>query len=150
MTTRELIAGPELDLLIAEKVFHLPEAQMGHLFYWYTPANCGYTAESGSQREPSDKLAAIWRARQPSRQLSGGMGWEEVPHYTTDIGAAWPIADKFQMIVWKCLGKWCAKIAEPAYEIDIDWVDCGPADAVSDRAPHAICLAALKAVEATT
>ena len=61
-------------------------------------------------------------------------------HYSTDIKAAWNLAERFRLCVvpWHD-GKWTA-VKEGEILIDGDWNS-------AKTAPHAICLAALSIVE---
>lgn len=87
-------------------------------------------------------------ARKPGRKLDAlvaekCMGWsiprmlgKEMPYWSTDIAAAWPLAVKYQMNI-----EWAG---------DLGWqvrtFDQGSSDwCLASTAPHAICLAALAA-----
>lgn len=112
----DLKPGRELDALVAEKV-------MGWSldgYFWY----CG------------DK---------PTRYKSGLFEDEFSP--STDIAAAWEVVEKLNLISWNRVlaktsdGRWCTAVFS---EMDQD--HCCEYDTIAESAPHAICLAALKAV----
>lgn len=73
-----------------------------------------------------------------------------VPHYSTDIATAWEVVDKVLSMPHTEFhldydGEWNAQ-----FRIDVtdrQYTDCY---SYSKSAPHAICLAAIKAVEAIT
>ena len=73
------------------------------------------------------------------------VGQQEVKRYSTDIAAAWEVATKLKMTVSHSGEKWEAYSWEDAINHKIEY---GQPTAVSNSAPHAICLAALKVVEA--
>lgn len=60
-----------------------------------------------------------------------------IPHYSTDISAAWEVVEKFGRfdLILNGSGAWCA-------EFYGSWDR-----SFGDSAPHAICLAALKAAQ---
>ncbi len=66
------------------------------------------------------------------------------PHYSTDIAAAWEVVEKFQAEDFDVRVGFC-RWRDDGRVGWLAWV--GKADALADTAPHAICLAALKAVE---
>ena len=75
-----------------------------------------------------------------------------VPAYTTDIAAAWQVVEQLHGRLWfeiHCAG---GKRADDTFEVSVYtdyWEQTEPtAVAVAETAPLAICLAALKAVEA--
>jgi len=76
----------------------------------------------------------------------------KLPNYSTDIAAAWPIAEEFKLALIPSKNGWSAGPAEG--EIPLDVIDVDPAYlnagsafwAWASNAPEAICLAALKAV----
>lgn len=114
-------AGRELDALVAEKVMGWEPGPGGiHLF--------------PPKDEPNRKRFTRW---------NGEARVTEIPHYSTDIAAAWEVVEKlghkFQMFL-NTRGKWT--------EADfVHWPDNlkGYVAASADTAPLAICLAALKA-----
>jgi hypothetical protein len=126
-------AGRELDALIAEKV-------MGCNVYCVDP-NYNY-------KDP----AKMWRCDCPGANSIGDRphaddGFDgEIKPYSTDIAAAWKVVEKMreshQWIRIECFdGKWEAGPVEVCGE---DYIDNNVESLVS--APHAICLAALKAI----
>lgn len=70
---------------------------------------------------------------------------DQVPRYSTDIAAAWEVAEKFENVSVVRInandGQWYA-------ELDGKTNDYRRSIAFASTAPHAICLAALKAVGA--
>ncbi len=125
-------AGRELNILVAEKVMHLEVAKnksgskMGG--YYYTIG------------EP------VWHDIQGDMQLAN-----PVPPYSTDIAAAWQVVEKLYWLnkneptILQIYGPLC-----DGYEVDVilEHHD-GPipvGSVIKESAPHAICLAALKAV----
>lgn len=68
----------------------------------------------------------------------------EIPHYSTDTGAAWEVVEKFPHFY---LFRWIAGGPMPGqWECRFSDTDDGTKIVWADTAPHAICLAALKAV----
>lgn len=67
--------------------------------------------------------------------------WHNIPYYSTDIAAAWTVVEKIK-------SKDRAIFFELVNSVNYKW-ECqiGGGNAEADTAPHAICLAALKAVE---
>lgn len=118
-------AGRELDALIAEKVMGWPPK----------PAHAGWQGDVvPSLADPK------WVQAGPDR------GWEMVflPNYSTDIAAAWKVVEKmretpkpFFSLAWYISGRWGAAFLGH---------DDGTDAEMADTAPHAICLAALRAV----
>jgi hypothetical protein len=104
--------GRELDALVAEKVMG-----WGHSRYFKT--------------EDSSAVAAL-------KRLDGWNIWKDgkwafLPHFSTDIAAAWEVAEKVGCVIGRGSFGWIVKD---------DWTD---ADGIeTDSAPHAICLFALK------
>lgn len=66
-----------------------------------------------------------------------------VPHYSTDIAAAWDVVGKFDYL-YLFRGK---SMFDGKYECKLVGVDSFDFCAYGETAPHAICLAALKALE---
>lgn len=116
--------GPELDALVAEKV-------MG----------CSVVLSdlTGSKVCGCDiKVCGV-----DIRPHSGG--WFGVAPYSTSIEAAWEVAEKVRIGVlldWEEPGEYHATDKPMCHS-----EGCGPKCATAATAPHAICLAALKAVE---
>lgn len=110
--------GRELDRLIAEKVMGWKSNHGVHLF---PPAD-----------EPNRKRFQQW---------NGETMVTEIPHYSTDIAAAWEVKEEMRKRGWK----W--QLSENAWNL----FKTHPADpdaisVVGKSDSHAICLAALKAV----
>ena len=74
----------------------------------------------------------------PDRRL--GQGFDQLPKFSTDIAAAWEVMEKFESV----------NRVERRYYPTHWWCELGADiysfEAIGDTAPHAICLAALKAV----
>jgi hypothetical protein len=133
-------AGRELDALIAEKV-------MGENPVLQYPDRC---PECGGQM-PDSYMAFVHRMDNQTlggREQRSGIGCGHsvalTPHYSTDIAAAWEVVEKVYG-VWN-IGSmstgWRAQLFTPQGSF------CNKMT-VEDAAtaPHAICLAALKATE---
>ena len=128
MTTLE--PGPELDALVAEKV-------MG----WEVTRRDHPMLEGGEQvihaKDADGALrAVIWDIANYPRSL----WW----HPSTDITAAWEVVEK----VW---GNMAMRWDRPDGKVWVSGIPAGfwhkeVSEAVGETAPHAICLAALKAV----
>jgi hypothetical protein len=120
--SKELKPGRELDALVAEKV-------MGYkVTDWPTGKEFPIT---------SAIAAGVLSEFQQSR----------IPSYSTDIAAAWQVVDKMKSLgcfikVHNCdhRGEWGCWCTHPGRVLSESF-------AVEDTAPHAICLAALKAVD---
>jgi len=118
MDGKALKPGRELDALVAEKVMGWKKIK---------PPN------------PSFKLTWMWD------RLEGALieDAQLTPRYSTDIAAAWEVVGKFFKD-----GKQTAVLSRP-WLIPPDyyaWIQYGKR-CPGESAPHAICLAALKAVE---
>ena len=122
VTSGDLPAGRELDALIAEKVMHLFSEELGH--------NCdhhNYGPQMHCEACDRDTVNC------------------QIPPYSTSIAAAWEVVEKvlyprgwYLVPMPKTDGKdWGVFEGDDLFEV-----------AIGDSAPHAICLAALKAVEA--
>ncbi len=121
----ELEPGRELDALMAEHVMewvHIRTSQQGYGECWELPD--GTRLNTGSE-------------------VPGLIGWSP----STDIAASFEALGRFSprnfyvqvSFDQSCTGKWLVVI--------VSHVEDTPyADAIADTAPHAICLAALKAV----
>lgn len=101
--------GRELDVLVAEKAMGLEVKSEGR-----------YEVGPVYKTEPNAK---------------GFTGEESIPHYSTDITAAWQVVEKMGIYLDGHGTKWVA------------WSQ-GHKGIEASTAPHAICLAALKAVGA--
>lgn len=119
-------SGRELDLIVAERV-------MG----W---RGVGYPAPG---RHPD----GVYTGQELMGYPVGSHNWCEVPYYSTDTAAAWKIVENLNARGWRVevfstarvgvdvqISKW----GGPHHEGD--YADSAP------TAPHAICLAALRAV----
>lgn len=115
-------AGRELDALIAEKVF-------------------GFTiiTKSNGERYPVNPLTT--KDDPPDE-------WGHVKQYSTDIAAAWEIVSKFKALAVK-VGEKHPYCNEPwiSFTQNIEDGDYDFNTAFFNVSPHAICLAALKAIE---
>lgn len=120
---KPLPPGQELDALIAEKVF-------GRRAISRTVSVCSHFGKL-------DKTVAY---------LENG---REVPPYSTDIASAWSVVEKLGLSVVKEPRGWRVGDLDIGQDEDsegnlVDYVHWNKA-AFSKSAPHAICLAALKA-----
>jgi hypothetical protein len=119
----EMKSGRELDALIAEKVMGYPA------FAKQVLEQLG--AHLLGEGEHEHCLVC-------GRGIDGTL--ECLPYYSTDIAAAWEVVEKLRLAIAPGdEGGWIA--ASSAYHLD-----AGRAER-ADTAPHAICLAALKAAE---
>lgn len=125
--------GRDLDVLIAEKVMGVP-VRIEWAVTWTDERGrlATYTEEEVHARE---KCAAF-----RSRGLDAEVFSEpQAEPYSTDIAAAWTVAEK---------------VRSKGFTLSINeewivWFEAGPTvqhRAIADTAPHAICLAALKAM----
>jgi hypothetical protein len=117
--------GRELDALIAEKVMGIKHPITIH----------------------RDKTAYQWGSATDE--------WEFLPEYSTDIAAAWKVVEKLGLCVWPTEdAKWFAfqDRFDSSYgeEYWFGGENFLSRYVIADTAPHAICLAALKALEAKT
>ena len=133
MTVGEMVAGRELDALVAEKVMGL------------SPCHFAMRGAIG--------MNTVWQCQHAdqtpdfSRNCFDATG-ELGPHrYSTAIAAAWEVVEKFQHDGWAVEVDWC-----PAHEQGPCWFSelskTGP-DYYrdhADTAPLAICFAALEAI----
>jgi hypothetical protein len=118
--------GRELDVEIAQKVMGWERIQSGGMTWW----------ELGTYRAHPDSLT------------------NPLPHYSTEIATAWEVVNRVQLLkgcdfelnrlFWGSLTEWNARFGgistghgEGAYSLGTG---------MSRSAPHAICVAALKAV----
>lgn len=108
--------GRELDALIAEKVFGAVRTQEKFQGYVPIPGDPVYYSEV--YKYPTGVNYLI----DDPKNRHGMMGG--VPHYSTDISAAWEVVEKLNK----------------QYSFHLN------TKGSADTAPHAICLAALKAV----
>ena len=145
--TEILEAGPELNARVAVDVMHLEDVRLGVMAYWFNPIGCGYKAEPYRTDEMHrlSKDGWVYKAREPysGQQLQcHDSGYEAVPDYSTDWGAAGEVLEKLKqrgmyLGVWPGPDGYCIE----NYENGHDWVER------IATAPLAICLAALEAVK---
>lgn len=150
---RELTAGRELDALIAERV-------MGAQVSWWSlrlvdrpPMDVEwrhgcFTSDASLERmELGEVLVADDRGDMPMQQMLVGGEWENIPRYSTDIASAWKVVEKVdnRNSVAREMGvlTFCINRYDDGYTALVFNVG-----ATAETAPLAICLAALKAVEA--
>lgn len=73
---------------------------------------------------------------------------DKLPHYSTDIAAAWGVLEKFhypKIEFEHFIAKWICSISEPCtLSMTSGKIDRIEHCATAETAPHAICLAALK------
>lgn len=129
MRIDEMPAGRECDALIAEKVMGYTLSDLSLLAY------------------PKYKLFDI-----ESGEFSGYV--KEVPHYSTDIAAALPIAEKLKISLICSEDGWYAVVTEDVVhtcnrEPNVAKEVHGKYWALADTIPLAICRAALKALGVT-
>ncbi len=121
MNIDEMTAGRELDALVCELVM-------------------------GWRREPQWGLTTMGKPNKPSPEGTCSVTSEVVPHYSTDIAAAWEVVEKLCELDEFCLITYFGS----GGKVD-GWVCELMSDYKHDRmkaltAPLAICRAALKAV----
>jgi len=130
--------GTELDALVAEKV-------MGLDVEWNTETPCPYC--DSEMRYCGDR----------SRCTQCGE-WRYGPYkeYSTNMAAAWEVVEKLcnwdvgdNMLILMGQGPDPSNPDDPGnwWEAEINGIKIGKVKAKADTAPHAICLAALKAKE---
>jgi len=122
----EMKPGRELDALVAEKVMGWKDCKV----------------------HPDPKFAAAGLCGLKPNRLPNPIEWgiAPVPHHSTDIKAAWEVVEKLK-------GKELSHLTLTYWPVPDEW-SCEDAQnednpkigAVAKTAPHAICLAALKAV----
>ena len=121
----DLPAGRALDALVAERVMGCtPEAH--HMEKYSPTCGCKHRIHRNTREDLGDLLA----------------------DYSTDIGAAWEVGEKLGHKTFSLTGPedkepvtWCAEFG--SFQDAVFQAE----DAEADTAPHAICLAALKAVD---
>jgi len=128
-------AGRELDALVAEKVFGKESPK------WYTIVGDNEYDYGGiSSCSPGEGTLGwigpqqVFWPNQPSK------GIHACSHYSTDIAAAWEVVEKAS---GEGPHKWSITNEHDTWYVSAN----GVAEAEADTAPHAICLAALKAKE---
>lgn len=125
-------AGRELDALVAEKVMGYEVFRSDH-------------AEYVQGRDWADPGEPLYYPDGIERQAA------TVPEYSTDIAAAWPIAQKLGLaLVPQSDGDGFRWLATDVHAVNYsNVITVEPKDGTeysADTAPHAICLAALRAV----
>lgn len=113
----ELPSGLELDKLIAEKVLG-----------WYQDSDIGGPRAWWFEKEKSDEIMSS--GSYPSKEKALHLN-----HFSTDIKAAWDLAEKLRLCVVPWGGQWTATRQGQIF-VDGE-INMAP------TAPHAICLAAL-------
>ena len=91
----------------------LDDVRMGVLAYWFTPTDCGYTAEpqrlDGMHRMSKD--AWVYKARELDNRQQWhcrDSGYEVVPAYDTDPADALELLDWLAEEGWDFNIRWCA------------------------------------------
>ena len=123
--------GRELDVIVAEKVMGLKDVRK--ITDPMAQGAFGDILYSAEKPDPYPDNAGIWLGH-----------LTRVPSYSTDIAAAFEVWDKLNNKRWaleKCLDDRWSVFVELQYEGRVSI-------ATGESAPHAICLAALKAVGA--
>lgn len=130
MDVDTMCAGPELDVLVAEKVFGKPRHE-----WRFEPASRG--GNFMCSKCDACYCSPPWFLTKLPKLCEG-----EAKPYSTDIATAWEIVEKTNLFYGNALGR-----NSEGWEIFEDGQESGPT-IVSKiaTAPLAICLAALKAV----
>jgi hypothetical protein len=142
----EMKPGRELDALVAEKVMGwsrktITVAKQYHgQNEWDPPQTVSWGSDAIVQ---GNKVYTFDRDDQPTNA-------EEMPKYSTDIAAAWEVAEKLHKDSWR-LELVTSELLGPDMGGASARFACkaavrGHVTEHADTAPHAICLAALKAV----
>lgn len=122
-------AGRDLDALIAEKIMGF--IPLGH----------------GNYKTPEGKLLHMWGGWGMGGPIDPAETW--VPEYSTDISAAWEVLEKAKLLTYPNL-LFLYNDGENYCIGETNGVnDCIPPLAKAATAPRAICLAALKTLEAS-
>ena len=126
-------AGRELDALVAEKV-------MEQSVTWF-----GLGEDKSLMF--SDTIDRNEERRRRGEMLWGYPGGGDVPEYSTNMTAAWEVVDRMRADAWfvdledsssLTYGPWWCQFARSRYT--------AKGESTGQTAPHAICLAALKAL----
>jgi hypothetical protein len=136
--------GPELDVLVAEKV-------MGLDLSMFTKFD---EIINAIKREENPHLLGL-HAKRLTKLCSSGQTKTNraAPRYSTDIRAAWEVVEKVcedrSLIIFTGLGTTCVTNRDEfgEHEYLAGWGDGPLIDAIATTAPHAICLAALRACD---
>ena len=123
MRVEDMPAGPALDALVAEKVME---------FWWFSDSR-GFRMLI----EPITELENVC-------YTTGQGPFQRVPHYSTDIAAAWLVVEKMRDKGW-----YWAVYYFTTIEAAFTYAGLGSKAAQADIAPLAICRAALLAVGVT-
>lgn len=124
--------GRELDSLVAEKV-------MG--FRWWRSSQTGRRAIF-----PDDKVQPWFKeVASGDESFCSDHDWA-VPHYSTDIAAAWTVVKKLGDDGWSMNLEWKGSDRSYANTAEVSFSRSFVAHAVADTAPLAICLAAIRAI----
>ncbi len=119
--------GRELDALVAEKIFD---------------AAVSWDTYAGGNHPKSPRLSG---SECPSCGYDGHWDPDAVPDYSTDIRAAFEVVEKL-----RSMGHSVNIESDDGYEVSFAGCDEAGFDTIdygfADTAPHAICLAALKAI----
>lgn len=149
----DLKSGPELDALVAEKVMGwVLYGEDGHSKPVHKKSldRPGETFDDWEYKGPHPRLVSPSGREFFLCQCRYRKGLENLPPYSTDIAAAWEVVEHMTQTTkenWKIEIFSSAFIATFSYESGRDkpW-QTGEHEAYGDSIPHAICLAALKAV----
>jgi hypothetical protein len=141
-------AGPKLDALVAQKVMEwklLTITKNDAQELLNTPSNIHIHAEK--LETVSRFVEGVWR------DIKGTVG-VELPHYSTDISTAWEVVEKMHSngFRWAINTGLAEDPGQAHIKINIVRVESSDHEhnyAVAYTVPHAICLAALKAVGGT-
>lgn len=146
-TTKIREAGRNVDTEVAEKVMGL-----GPLEFDYP---CDVWDDDGHWRVPDTRdegESQGCRYREPIYRITHKNGWRQgkvVPRYSTDIAAAWTVLEKMRQPV-PGVHRWAVTVSaeENGWFVTI-WREFSAKyhRVFAPTAPHAICLAVLKAVD---
>lgn len=159
--------GPDLDALVAEKVmgdvsrtFRTPDPDDAHDLGQAPTLVIGdvlFTMVCRSNAVVVNVSSKDYRCPSCRKTINTREFPASPRPYSTDIAAAWEVVEKmglwrgFDFIVWRPTSD--ARGMKPEYIWEAGWYEVGyegpetRAVGYADTAPHAICLAALKAVE---
>jgi hypothetical protein len=143
--------GPELDVLVAEKVMGFKRERC-HMRprHFASKDFPGKWLVDHDSKGPHEYLS--WELPDPMashndaptferRHYLCGCSGHDLPEYSTDIAAAWEVATRFKVFslaTRSFMGDgWVARIQQGLNSVQ---------EVIAPTAPHAICLAALKAV----
>lgn len=146
--------GRELDALVAEKVMGLSVWRKPNLAEFEDSGRRGLIGVPSvlmghSAQQINDMFhTADLLAEGDSYRVGAEDSTQLVPHYSTDIAAAWEVVERSRKThSFTVSSEW-----EHSWHCEVKWHlednTQGDSWAQADAAPHAICLAALKAVGA--